>query len=908
MSLPAAFAEGRALSQLVQVESGMGFAWKGGTSLLLGVLDHGFYLRPQTIAMGNADHTLVVNTAAGANQSRIEGGVLHVSCTVGSHNLTFPAEADISGLYLVINNTGAQNVVLRSDTPAVLLTMPANSTAIVTCDGTTIRAAFSPGATGAVVNLTMTGYLDQDYAMGGGVWDGINSASTINSAAQSVDGADISVAQTVTARTGGTVRGVVSSVTGLAGDVAGTYVSYDGVATDNGGAGVFVWGRMDAGFDALFDASAAATGEADFILGANLASAMAWRIGATDVLSLDTTTNLRALDLDAMLDVDYALAAAGNLADMALSVVAAAGNYTVLALSTIHDGNRAAATQTTGLSVTLDSAAGDDPAAVYNGISLLTDGTQGVHNAMTVTAGFDAFLDASNAATGEADVVLGANLASAFAFRVAAVDVASFDTTTGLWAFDLDATTDQDYTSINAAGFTGRDGAFTLSDVAGTAALVGDAVTVTAGTDRQAACAAFTARSTTLAGRAGDNAAARYIGHSFATNGLGGGLHTAMSVGANFDALLDISAAATGEADVILGDNLASAMQWRIGATGILTLVTSTGLREITAGTLWNQDYSRTTAGALAAHDLTVSDAAAAMDVGYFANVHDSARNAASVVNGMRVVLDSDAADDAAAIYRAYRAETDGTDGVHTALSVGAGFDRTLDFSACATGENVIAVPTNVAIAARITDLTAALDYITLVSSTGSERVNVGQRLTTTDGVPSGLVKTVGGLAHAAPDSAAITGNAKALFNNNRTIPANTLKVGSVVRITWKAVCTAITGGGDTLQSELVIGPTPWNDGTDVVISDSGAVAVGANNIFVGKTELVVKTNGAGGTFDAVSMYHAYAAPGTAIISGEVDGGAVNTTVENVIGLTAVFSTADTGNTAVCEVLDIEII
>ncbi|MDI7270106.1 MAG: hypothetical protein QME96_19125, partial [Myxococcota bacterium] len=147
-------------------------------------------------------------------------------------------------------------------------------------------------------------------------------------------------------RTGGALQCYRASLTGFATDAAGTYVGYDGVAADGGGAGTFVWGRMDAGWDAWMDLTLCATGEGDVALGANLGSAVAFRVGATDVLSLDTTTNLWALDLDATMDVDYTFGAAGGLLErhtLTNGAGSGAAAHTTAIFENVWGANRAAA-------------------------------------------------------------------------------------------------------------------------------------------------------------------------------------------------------------------------------------------------------------------------------------------------------------------------------------------------------------------------------------------------------------------------------------------------------------------------------------------------------------------------------------------------------------------------------------
>jgi hypothetical protein len=71
-----------------------------------------------------------------------------------------------------------------------------------------------------------------------------------------------------------------------------------------------------------------------------------------------------------------------------------------------------------------------------------------------------------------------------------------------------------------------------------------------------------------------------------------------------------------------------------------------------------------------------------------------------------------------------------GGSAVHVAFAVGSGHDRALDLSACATGEGVIAVGDNLAIAAAIKE--GSNSYLVVTTTDGGEKVTIGQRLALT--------------------------------------------------------------------------------------------------------------------------------------------------------------------------------
>ena len=164
-----------------------------------------------------------------------------------------------------------------------------------------------------------------------------------------------------------------------------------------------------------------------------------------------------------------------------------------------------------------------------------------------------------------------------------------------------------------------------------------------------------------------------------------------------------------------------------------------------------------------------------------------------------------------------------------------------------------------------------------------------------------------GEVYHPATDSSTHTGNAEGMFDRSVNIPAYALKAGAMIEIEWKVRCTSMTGGGDTMTTNVVIGPTPWNAGTDVVIATSGAVAALTGEFYEGRAVFIVKATGAPGTFDAMGMQIVYAAGGVGAFSFlDVNGSNVDTTVQNVVGVTNVFSTAD-ANTATLEMIKVKV-
>lgn len=68
------------------------------------------------------------------------------------------------------------------------------------------------------------------------------------------------------------------------------------------------------------------------------------------------------------------------------------------------------------------------------------------------------------------------------------------------------------------------------------------------------------------------------------TDGGGSATHAAIVVEAGHDVLLDLSAAATGESDIVVGDNLANALQIREAANNVMQVATTNGSELVTWG------------------------------------------------------------------------------------------------------------------------------------------------------------------------------------------------------------------------------------------------------------------------------------------------------------------------------------
>lgn len=179
-------------------------------------------------------------------------------------------------------------------------------------------------------------------------------------------------------------------------------------------------------------------------------------------------------------------------------------------------------------------------------------------------------------------------------------------------------------------------------------------------------------------------------------------------------------------------------------------------------------------------------------------------------------------------------------------------------------------------------------------------------RVTTTDGVASGTAKVVGGLAYSntAASTAHSNTTTEALLDKSYTIPADTLKAGTVVEIEYWGKATT-TNSTDTLTIKLYVGGL---SGTALLTSAATDVADG--DIFSGKATMLVRTAGASGTFVAKGTnVKTLAASNTAVedIVNYTGSTVINTTTTQVIGVGADWSAASASDSVILDALVVKI-
>ncbi len=105
----------------------------GGVTIAGGVL----FQTVQTIDMLNTNvtMTLVPGTPTG---TLLTGNIMYVDATSGgTENLLLPPEGDCTGLFLVIENTGGESIIVQNDAGGAVVTLETLNVAYCVCDGTT---------------------------------------------------------------------------------------------------------------------------------------------------------------------------------------------------------------------------------------------------------------------------------------------------------------------------------------------------------------------------------------------------------------------------------------------------------------------------------------------------------------------------------------------------------------------------------------------------------------------------------------------------------------------------------------------------------------------------------------------------------------------------------------------------
>lgn len=95
-----------------------------------------FTLQVQTIAMNNVAVTLTLNPGTPTG-TLLTGNILYVDAESDTNeNLLLPHEAECTGLFLIIENTGGETINVQDDGGGAVVTLETANQALCTCNGT----------------------------------------------------------------------------------------------------------------------------------------------------------------------------------------------------------------------------------------------------------------------------------------------------------------------------------------------------------------------------------------------------------------------------------------------------------------------------------------------------------------------------------------------------------------------------------------------------------------------------------------------------------------------------------------------------------------------------------------------------------------------------------------------------
>jgi len=175
-----------------------------------------------------------------------------------------------------------------------------------------------------------------------------------------------------------------------------------------------------------------------------------------------------------------------------------------------------------------------------------------------------------------------------------------------------------------------------------------------------------------------------------------------------------------------------------------------------------------------------------------------------------------------------------------------------------------------------------------------------------TDGTTDAAVNGwLGGVVYnsVAASAAHTATTTEALFDKQYSIPANTLKAGTRIRVRFSGIATA-TNSTDTLTIKLYLGGLA---GTAILTGTATDVA--NDNIFTGEAEIVIRTAGASGTMVAIASGSIVpAATRVAVPVYQITAETViDTTAAQVVGVGADWSTNNAGNSCRLDIMIVEI-
>ena len=179
------------------------------------------------------------------------------------------------------------------------------------------------------------------------------------------------------------------------------------------------------------------------------------------------------------------------------------------------------------------------------------------------------------------------------------------------------------------------------------------------------------------------------------------------------------------------------------------------------------------------------------------------------------------------------------------------------------------------------------------------------QKALTSQGAANDLINNVQKLhyVNTAASTAISATSSETAFDTSYTIPANTLRAGSVIKVRFQGIATA-TNSTDTLTIKLYIGGL-----TGTAIFTSTATDATNNDIFTGEGIIVIRTIGSSGTFVASGSYtKVEGASGSATRVDFVTAStAIDTTTSKAVTASATWSTNSASNSCRMDIFAVEV-
>ena len=198
---------------------------------------------------------------------------------------------------------------------------------------------------------------------------------------------------------------------------------------------------------------------------------------------------------------------------------------------------------------------------------------------------------------------------------------------------------------------------------------------------------------------------------------------------------------------------------------------------------------------------------------------------------------------------------------------------------------------------------TSELGKVVIAPASASTSLAFVNRLTTTDGVSGGTAGVVGRLLYAntAASTAVASTSAETVYDTNYSMPANTLKAGSVLKIRYQGIATTAVGT-DTMLFKLYIGGT---GGTALVTTAATTIVNG--HTFCGDAIAICRTAGATGTFVANAVFKVNSAEGTMTVKDDITGSTtINTQAIQLITGSVTYNTTN-ANSSRMDIFVVEI-